>query len=458
MPYSRSRYQRPKVSNRRRGRTPCSCSFTARPWCAAVSKPPRRTTSGSAAICAQLDGLPLALELAAARLKMLTPAALYKRLDRALDLKTADGRRTGRQQTLGKAIEWSYDLLDLDPQRLLRLLSVFPGGVTFETLDDVIDRLGGPSTRTRSANAWWMPRWWSRERQLTANRASACSTRFEAFAAEMLRRHVDHGPAHRAALAWAEEVINHPDHAGDGPAYARYQSSLEREFENLSHHVEVALDPDGGADSEQGLRLVPWLVQHFASIRHSSLSLRWLRQALAGSEDAAVAERARALVNLAYELNAAGDYDDAFATIEKGLALGGAAESASSADAELSEVEVDALHVRAILRTVSGDVEGAIHDYEHVIRKDRHNAPVYRVHARLNLGSELSKAGRHDEALHLLAEAEALSRDLGFHGSHQAPCTGRPAPSWRWVAWPTRRTRCGRTCPPCWQRVIPWTC
>jgi tetratricopeptide (TPR) repeat protein len=133
-------------------------------------------------------------------------------------------------------------------------------------------------------------------------------------------------------------------------------------------------------------------------------------------------------VPLAYELNAAGDYDDAVATIDKALALTGAARSASSADAELSEVEVDALHVRAILRTVSGDVEGAIHDYEDVIRKDRHNPPVYRVHARLNLGNELSKAGRHDEALHVLEEAEGLSRDLGFHDGtpgavHGSACT-----------------------------------
>ena len=86
-----------------------------------------------AAICRRLDGLPLALELAAARARVLEPAALLQRLDHALDLLTSGDRDLPlRQRTLRTAISWSYSLLDPAEQRLLRRLSVFHEGWTLE--------------------------------------------------------------------------------------------------------------------------------------------------------------------------------------------------------------------------------------------------------------------------------------------------------------------------------------
>jgi predicted ATPase len=91
-----------------------------------------------AAICRRLDGLPLALELAAARSRILEPEALLQRLDHALDLLTSGDRDLPlRQRTLRATISWSYSLLDEAEQRLLRRLGIFHEGCTLEAMERV---------------------------------------------------------------------------------------------------------------------------------------------------------------------------------------------------------------------------------------------------------------------------------------------------------------------------------
>ena len=91
-----------------------------------------------AAICQRLDGHPLAIELAAARVRMMTPQALLPRLDQALSVLTGGGRDLpGRQQTLRATIAWSYDLLEAEERLLLDRLSVFAGPVSFDLVEAV---------------------------------------------------------------------------------------------------------------------------------------------------------------------------------------------------------------------------------------------------------------------------------------------------------------------------------
>jgi predicted ATPase len=116
---------------------------------AAAVKPGFAATEENAAaiadICARLDGLPLAIELAAARVKLLSPALMRARLEKRLHLLTGGARDLPeRQQTLRGAIDWSHDLLNDPEQKLFRRLSVFVGGCTLEAAEAVCNAKGDP--------------------------------------------------------------------------------------------------------------------------------------------------------------------------------------------------------------------------------------------------------------------------------------------------------------------------
>ena len=192
-------------------------------------------------ICRRLDDLPLALELAAARVKALTSTQILERLEHRLPLLTGGARDLPeRQRTLRATIEWSYDLLGEEEQRLFARLSVFSGGCTLEAAEDVcdadLDTL--QSLVDKSLVRFTNGRYWMLEtiREFAADALAASPD-----AEKLGRRHAEHYL--RLALEAEPELT--------GAAQALWLDRLGEEHDNLR----AALDWSLTADPEVGLRI-----------------------------------------------------------------------------------------------------------------------------------------------------------------------------------------------------------
>ncbi|HUG63644.1 MAG TPA: adenylate/guanylate cyclase domain-containing protein [Gaiellaceae bacterium] len=158
-------------------------------------RPDVRESEAVHELCARLDHLPLALELAAARTKLLSPEALLERLEARLDLLKGTRDADERHATLRATIAWSYDLLDAEEQRLFRRLAVFRGGCTLESVEavceadlDVLASLLDKSLVRRRTGRLSEERFWMLEtiREFAAERLEASGE-----ADELRRRHAE---------------------------------------------------------------------------------------------------------------------------------------------------------------------------------------------------------------------------------------------------------------------------
>jgi predicted ATPase/class 3 adenylate cyclase len=206
-----------------------------------------------AELIARLDGLPLAIELAASRLNLLDPRSMLARLDRRLPLLTGGARDVpARQRTLRGAIEWSHDLLSAEERRLFARLSVFAGGWTLEAAEavcalglniDVLEGLGtlveGSLVRRREIPDDGM--WFRMMETIREYAAEWLADSGEED--ELRRRHAEN------ILELAEGAEPHLTGEGQGRWFAR----LEREHDNIRAALEWAV---GAGEAEPGLRTV----------------------------------------------------------------------------------------------------------------------------------------------------------------------------------------------------------
>jgi predicted ATPase len=254
-------------------------------------------------ICRTLDDLPLALELAAARVKAIAPAQLLQRLEQRLPLLTGGARDLPeRQRTLRAAIEWSHDLLDENEQQLFRRLSVFAGGWTLEVAEDVADAdldtlqsLLDKSLVRRTAERYWML---ESIREYAAERLEVAGE-----ATELRDRHA----AYFVSLVEAAELTLEPQGA---QAY----DSVRAELAN----IRAALDWSLATDPERALRLAVGL-EGFWVIADPSEGLVRLQDTLARVPEPPLELRARALRAIGSCANPAGDNVLAEASYEASL-------------------------------------------------------------------------------------------------------------------------------------------
>ncbi|MFF4468348.1 BTAD domain-containing putative transcriptional regulator [Streptomyces sp. NPDC001599] len=191
------------------------------------------TAAACAEICRRLDGLPLAIELAAARLRMLTPRQIAERLDDRFRLLTSGSRTVlPRQQTLRAVVDWSWDLLDADERDVLGRLSVFAGGCDLAAAEAVcgpaaLDALGSLVDKSLVVAAPVTDR-------LTGDgmRYRLLETVAE-YAGERLDETGGRAAAARAHLTYYRELARTTDPLLRGPQQLAAIERLEREYENL---------------------------------------------------------------------------------------------------------------------------------------------------------------------------------------------------------------------------------
>jgi predicted ATPase/class 3 adenylate cyclase len=280
-----------------------------------------------AEICYRLDGLPLAIELAAARIKLLTPQALLERLTHSLRVLTGGARDLpARQQTLRGAIDWSYTTLGADEQALFARMAVFAGGGTLSAIEticngsgdgagppgsivlDIIDGLSSLADK-------------SLLRQEDVGEGEprfAMLGTIREYALERLEERGELAAMRHARtmyyLALAEEAEPHLA----GAAQSEWLARLGVEHDNIRVSLRNALE---AGEYETAVRLVGAFWRFWSVRGYLTEGRRWMERALAQPEGVSTTLRAKALDGLASLVRAQGDDDAARMYYEESMAI-----------------------------------------------------------------------------------------------------------------------------------------
>ncbi len=394
--------------------------LAAEPAAALFVRASRNVDPGDPAIpeiCRRLDGLPLAIELAAARTRLLSPAAILERLGRRLDLLTGGPRDAPeRQRTLRAAIEWSHDLLDERERRAFSDLAVFAGGWTLEAAEqvtgDVLDALEALVDRSLVVRAG------ERFQMLDTIR-------------EFARERLDDAVRDRHA-AWALELAEAAEAGLEGAEQAGWMRRLDAERENL-----VAAAEWGDAETRQRIAGALW---RYWLARGAVAEGRRLVEAALAAGTASATAAARAHNAAGVLAGAAGDHEAARAAFGAALehvddrarearvitnlgvldvfasdheAAQARYEAAAAIYRELGDVRGQSIVTQnlAIAHELTGDPDGAVPLLEDSVELARAAGDPAHLASTLHvLGSLLARRGDVDRAVPLVLESLELAR------------------------------------------------
>jgi predicted ATPase/DNA-binding SARP family transcriptional activator len=404
-----------------------------------------------AAICVRLDGLPLAIELAAARLKLLAPRDLQRRLERRLALLTTGSRDLPeRQQTLRATIDWSYRLLDVAEQIWFERCSVFVGGWALADAEALEARLrpqapdgdAGPNLPGLLAALV--------DKCLVQVRAAGeGQPRFEML--ETIREYAltclhERGGGQDVQQAHADYFLAFAEQASQqylGPHVAEWAARTQLAHDNLRAALRWFLDSDTGAD--EALRLGSAMYRFWHLRGYFSEGVQWLERVLAKSAAIASPLRAEMLSQAGFLASALGQIDRAVALFEACLAACDVVDAPSTKMAALNGLgiifdrqgkprgialleEAAALarglnnpaRLCAMLRALANalvtngtQIERGIAAYQEALSLAREHKLVRSIALILSgLGSALTFTGQYQRAEPLLLEGLALTQEL----------------------------------------------
>jgi predicted ATPase/DNA-binding CsgD family transcriptional regulator len=379
---------------RARGRDP---SFSLNP----------KNASAVTEICRKLEGIPLAIELASARVGTLSVEQISERLEGSLDFLTHGGRTAEpRQQTLKGTLDWSYELLSEDEKKLFGRLSVFAGGWTLEASEavgagggvedgDILDLLSGLVEKSLVV-ARGGDKGGVRYRLLEPLRQYAFQKLEESGETQStLRVHAGY------FLAFAEEA----EPQLFGPRDVEWLERLEEEHDNMRATLSWALEE---AQAELGLRLAGALWPFWEARGHYSEGRRWIEEALKKEGPTSGVVRAKALYAVGLIASAQSDMHRAEVAAREGIALS-------------TEVEIGS-SLAASFRRVLGFAAGWRGDYEQAKELAEDSLKLSRqahdkvgiARALFELANNLTYLGDRERGKELCEEAIALCREVGY--------------------------------------------
>jgi predicted ATPase/DNA-binding CsgD family transcriptional regulator len=277
-----------------------------------------------AEICLRLDGLPLAIELAAARVKLLAPQALLERLDHRLHVLTGGARDLPlRQRTLRNTLAWSYSILTKEEQRLFRLLSIFAGGCTLEAievvltvLDDVVDNaLEGVASLLDKSLLQHM------EQRQGEKRLMMLETLRE-YGLEALAESGELETVRQAHASYYLGLVEQAEPEWEDPKQVVWSERLEQEHDNVRAAMGWSLERgEASHDWELALRLAGALRRFWQVRGYVSEGRPFLEKVLAGSVGIVSAAHVKVLIAMGHVAVIQDDYDRVEAVCQECLPL-----------------------------------------------------------------------------------------------------------------------------------------
>ena len=356
-----------------------------------------------AAICVRLDGLPLAIELAASRVKLLSPTAMLARLESSLNLLTGGARDLPvRQQTLRGTVNWSYSLLNTAEQSLVRRLSVFAGGCTLEAIEAVCDTKGDLGIDVLDGMSSMVDK--SLIQQLEQRGAEPRFLMLSTIREYALERLVESGEEFATRRAHAAYYIVLAEECGkDLSTHPEWLERFDLEHQNFRDALEFMIRT---ADADWGMRLGAALFHFWETREHFAEGRAFLERLLQLPGALQLKMRARLWFYAGVLAGSQGDFDSAQKLQEENL----------KACRELHDHRGVAVALNALGVTTRdrGDLDTACSLFEQCVATWRDlGSPIDTARALSNLANVIRLQGNYARAHALYDECLTIFHEVG---------------------------------------------